>query len=132
MGGGKVRIFADVAVKHAVPVTVRPLSVEAADLRQRGAADALLVTGQATGSEADPAQVRELREGAPDAPIILASGLDARNASAWARVVDGAIVGSSLMQEGRAGAGVDPDRASRVFAAWTGAREKLQPKVDKP
>ena len=123
-----VRIFADVAVKHAVPLAERPLAVEAADLRYRGAADALLVTGQATGSGADPAQVAELRAGAVDAPVIVASGVDEHNAAEWAALVDGAIVGSSLMRDGLAGGGVDPDRAVRVFGAWQQARENLQRK----
>jgi membrane complex biogenesis BtpA family protein len=125
-----VRIFADVAVKHAVPLAERPLAVEAADLRYRGAADALLVTGQATGSGADPAQVAELRAGAVDAPVIVASGVDEHNAAEWAALVDGAIVGSSLMRDGLAGGGVDPDRAVRVFGAWQQARENLQRKDD--
>ena len=125
-----VRIFADVAVKHAVPLAGRPLAVEAADLRYRGSADALLVTGQATGSGADPAQVAELRAGAVDAPVIVASGVDEHNAAEWAALVDGAIVGSSLMRDGLAGGGVDPDRAVRVFGAWRQACENLQRKDD--
>lgn len=129
-GAQHVRIFADVAVKHAVPLAERPLAVEASDLRYRGAADALLVTGQATGRGADPGQVAALREGAPDAPVIVASGLDADNAAAWAPLVEGAIVGSSLMRGGHAGGGVDPDRAARVFAAWQRARRSLERKVD--
>ena len=125
-----IRIFADVAVKHAVSLAERPLAVEAADLRYRGAADALLVTGQATGCGADPDQVAELRAGAGDAPVIVASGVDEHNAAHWAALVDGAIVGSSLMHDGLAGGGVDPDRAVRVFDAWQQARENLQRKVD--
>ena len=34
------------------------------------------------------------------------------------------------MRDGLAGAGVDPDRAVRVFNAWQQAREHLQRKVD--
>lgn len=129
-GGERVRIFADVAVKHAVPVAERPLAVEASDLRDRGAADALLVTGQSTGSKADPAQVAAIRTGAPDAPVIVASGVDAGTAADWARLVDGAIIGSSLMRGGLAGGGVDASRAGRVFEAWQSARTGTQPKVD--
>jgi membrane complex biogenesis BtpA family protein len=126
----RVRIFADVAVKHAVPVADRPLEVEASDLRYRGAADVLLVTGRATGSVADPDQVRQIRAGAPDAPVVVASGVDRGNAAEWAAIVDGAIVGSSLMCDGLAGNGVDPDRASRFVEAWQQARRNLQRKVD--
>jgi membrane complex biogenesis BtpA family protein len=129
-GGQRVRVFADVAVKHAAPLVDRPLAVEASDLRYRGGADALLVTGQATGSGADPDQVAAIRQGAPDAPVVVASGVDEHNAADWARLVDGAIIGSSLMHGGQAGGGVDPDRAVRVAEAWRRARASLQPKVD--
>jgi membrane complex biogenesis BtpA family protein len=129
--GDQVEIFADVAVKHATPVAERPLAVEASDLRYRGAADALLVTGRATGSSADPAQVAEVRSGAPDAPVIVASGVTAENAAEWAALVDGAIVGSSLMVDGVAGNRVDKDRATRFFDAWKQARTQPKQEVDR-
>ena len=119
-GGEGIRVMADVAVKHAAPLAVRSLADEAADLRLRARADALLMTGRATGREADPADVVELRDAAPDAPLLVASGVTLATAGAWAERVDGAIVGSSLMHGGRAGTGIDPDRARRVLAAWTG------------
>lgn len=119
----RVKIFADVCVKHAAPLAARPVAVEASDLRGRGLADALLVTGVATGAAADLAQVAAVREGAPDAPIFVASGVRVDNAADWARAVDGAIVGSSLMHGGRAGAGIDPQRARELLRAWTHARK---------
>jgi len=117
-GGDSVRIMADVAVKHAVPLATRTMADEAADLRLRAHADTLLITGRATGREADPGDVAELRDAAPDAPILVASGVNAGSAEGWAERVDGAIVGSSLMHGGRAGTGIDPDRARRVLTAW--------------
>jgi hypothetical protein len=116
-----VRVLADVAVKHAVPLATRSPSDEAADARARGRADALLITGRATGEAADPADVIELRDAVGDAPLIVASGVTAPSAPAWVERVDGAIVGSDLMHGGRAGAGIDPDRARRFLAAWTRA-----------
>jgi membrane complex biogenesis BtpA family protein len=130
-GGDQIRIFADVAVKHATPVAERPVAVEAADLRYRGAADALLVTGRATGASADPLQVAEVRAGAPDAPVIVASGVTVENAADWASVVDGAIVGSSLMVDGIAGNRVDEARATRFFEAWKQARTQPEQEVER-
>jgi membrane complex biogenesis BtpA family protein len=121
-GADRVRIFADVTVKHATPLAERPVAVEASDLRYRGAADALLVTGRATGAAADPEQVAGVREGAPDVPVIVASGVTVDNARDWAGLVDGAIVGSSLMEGGIAGNRVDESRAARLFEAWARAR----------
>lgn len=130
-GGDHVQIFADVLVKHATPVADRPVAVEASDLRYRGAADALLVTGRATGAAADPEQVAELRAAAPDAPVIVASGVTVENAADWAPLVDGAIVGSSLMVDGMAGNRVDEARAKRFFEAWNRARKQPKQEVDR-
>jgi membrane complex biogenesis BtpA family protein len=130
-GGHAVRIFADVLVKHATPVADRPVAVEASDLRYRGAADALLVTGRATGAVADPGQVAEVRAGAPDVPVIVASGVSVENAADWAPLVDGAIVGSSLMVDGMAGNRVDEARATKFFEAWNRARNQPKQEVDR-
>lgn len=125
--GSSVRIFADVAVKHAVPLAERPVEIEASDLRDRGRADALLVTGAGTGREADVEQVEKIRRGAPTAPVLVASGVTAESAADWARVVDGAIIGSGLMNQGRAGHGVDRQRAQRIFDQWMNTRAGRDP-----
>ncbi len=112
-------ILADVRVKHAAPMAPRSLIDEASDMRQRGMADALLVTGAGTGREADLEDARTLREALSDVPILVASGVTPDNAAQWSAVVDGAIVGSTLMRGGKAGAGVDPARAEAFLRAWT-------------
>ena len=122
LGAEQVRIMADVLVKHAAPLAPRPVEVEASDLRQRGQADALLITGSGTGRAADLEQVTAVRTGAPGAPVLVASGVTPETAAAWAATVDGAIVGSCLMHGGRAGAGVDPDRARALVLAWEEGR----------
>lgn len=120
-GGEGVRLLADLRVKHAVPVAPRPLEEELFDLRERGRADVILVTGGGTGEAADPAQAEFVRSALPDAPLVVASGVRVETAAQWARSVDGGIVGSDLMVGGRAGAGVDPERARRLLEAWMGA-----------
>lgn len=99
-----VLIFADHLVKHATPLAdVDPLQ-SARDLRLRGLADALIVTGAETGAAADPARLRTLREGISDAPLLLGSGLSASNARDFAGAdgayADGAIVGTSVKRDG--------------------------------
>jgi uncharacterized protein len=105
-----VLIFADYLVKHATPLG----EVSAKDLRLRGLADALIVTGTETGAAADPSRVAELRE-LVDAPILIGSGLTAENASRYADA-DGAIVGTSVKTEGA----VDANRVAAVVRAFRG------------
>jgi membrane complex biogenesis BtpA family protein len=94
-----VLIFADHLVKHATPLAdVDPLQ-SARDLRLRGLADALIVTGAETGAAADPARLRNLRDHIDDVPLLLGSGLNAANARDFADA-DGAIVGTSIQRDG--------------------------------
>jgi len=114
-------ILADLRVKHAAPLASRSLEEEARDLRERGLADAVLLTGSGTGRPADQQQARTLREVLPETPLLVASGVEAATAMHWASMVDGAIVGSELMRGGKAGNPVDPDRARALIQAWTGS-----------
>jgi hypothetical protein len=104
----EVLIFADYLVKHATPMG----EVSAKDLRLRGLADALIVTGAETGAAADPSRLRALREQV-DAPLLLGSGLTAENAATFAEA-DGAIVGTSLKKDGV----VDAGRVAAVVKAF--------------
>jgi len=112
-----VLIFADHLVKHAVPLAESDPMQTAKDLRERGLADAIIVTGAETGAAVDPTRLRALREAIPDAPLLVGSGLTAENASQFADA-DGAIVGTSLKREGH----VDPSRVEAVVTAFKRAR----------
>ena len=107
-----VFVFADHLVKHAVPLApAEPVQV-AKDLRLRGLADALIVTGAETGAAADPKMIEVLRE-AVDAPLIVGSGLTADNAASF-HAADAAIVGTSIKREGR----VDRERVAAIVRAF--------------
>jgi len=102
-------IFADYLVKHATPLG----DTSPKDLRERGLADAIIVTGAATGAAADPSRLRMLREAIPDAPLVVGSGLTAENASQFADA-DAAIVGTSIKRDGR----IDPQRVEALVRAF--------------
>jgi len=112
-----VLIFADHLVKHATPLgTVDPVQ-SAKDLRLRGLADALIVSGAETGAPADASRLRAFRAVLDDTPLLLGSGLSEENASAFGEA-DGAIVGTSIKAEGRVDAAVDPARVERVVRSF--------------
>lgn len=108
-----VLLFADYLVKHATPLG----EVSVDDLRHRGLADAIIITGSATGWAADPARLRAVREALPDAPLLLGSGLTPENASSFADA-DGAIVGTSIKRDGDVHAPVDQARVEAVVRAF--------------
>ena len=108
-----VLIFADYLVKHATPLG----EVSPKDLRLRGLADALIVTGAATGSAADPARLAGLREALPDAPLIAGSGVSAENAGQFTGA-DAAIVGTASKRDGDVDAPVDGARLGAIVKAF--------------
>jgi len=113
----EVLIFADHMVKHAAPLTIVDEAQAAKDLRHRGLADAIIVSGAETGAEPDRIRFARVREALSDAPILIGSGLTESNAGTFADA-DGAIVGTSIKIDGRVDAPVDPDRVKRLVAAF--------------
>jgi membrane complex biogenesis BtpA family protein len=112
-----VLIFADHMVKHAAPLAAVDEVRAAKDLRNRGLADGIIISGSETGAEADRTGFEGIREALADAPILIGSGLSEGNAAAF-RAADGAIVGTSIKIDGRVEAPVDPDRVARLVAAF--------------
>jgi uncharacterized protein len=113
-------IMADVMVKHATaPPGVDP-GTAASDLRHRGLADILVVSGARTGVASDPARILAAREGSGNAPVWVGSGLTPRNADRLLQRADGAIVGSTLHRNGVAGSGIEGARVRELVETVRG------------
>lgn len=112
-----VAIFADHLVKHATPLAPLDVIQSAKDLRLRGLADAIIITGAGTGVSADPDRLAMLREVLPDAPLIAGSGLTDANAASFAEA-DAAIVGTWIKRGGQVDAVVDRERVERLVRAF--------------
>jgi hypothetical protein len=110
-------ILADVMVKHAIAPVGLTIERAAADTWERGGADALILSGEATGAEVDSERLRRVRALLPNAPILVGSGVGPDAIQALAQFVDGAIVGSWLKVDGRVDAPVDVGRARKVVEA---------------
>jgi len=116
--GAPVGIVADLRVKHGAPLAPRSLAEEARDLRLRGLADAVVLTGPATGGEADPSELEEARQALPDCPLLVGSGLRPDNLPRFVRWADGWIVGTYLQRpSGGPRRPVDPGRVTAFVAA---------------
>jgi membrane complex biogenesis BtpA family protein len=118
----EVVIAADVLVKHAVAPEGLDAGQAAADAWHRGLADALIVSGAATGAPADTSRLKEVRRAVPDAVLWIGSGVTPANARQMLPLCDGAIVGSALAYEGVAGGGIDPVKARVMAEAFANAR----------
>ena len=98
----QAQIFADVHVKHAVPLGNWTIEDAARDTVERGLADALIVSGAGTGLAADLADVERVRRTAPATKILLGSGVTLANVRDFLPAADGFIVGTSLKLNGQA------------------------------
>lgn len=112
--GSEVLIFADCLVKHAVSLAPQVMELVAMDTWERGGADALVISGVATGKETDYNDVVAARKGAPDAPILIGSGVGQSNLNTFLPIIDGVLVGTSLKVDGRVDNPVDISRVRNL------------------
>lgn len=112
----RVRIFADVHVKHGAHAIVADRSIpEMTRDAEFFDADAVIATGQRTG---DSATIEELRTvaSATSLPVLVGSGVSVSNVGEVLSVADAVIIASSLKRDGVWWNEVDPDRASAFMA----------------
>ena len=115
-----VQLFADVHVKHAMPLADFPIEDSAHDTLERGVADALIISGTGTGVAADITDVQRVRRVCPRAKILLGSGITVENVREFLRFADGVIVGTSLKRAGKLDNPVDPKRVAALRRAMNG------------
>jgi len=118
MGAENVAIFADVLVKHAVPLGEPDLALISRETAYRGLADALIVTGPVTGQPAVAADVATVRRAVPDRTLLVGSGVDAGNAAHFLAHADGAIVGTSLKKDGVISNPIELERVKATAGAF--------------
>ncbi len=109
-----IAIFADVLVKHAVAPAGLTIEDAAADAYRRGGADALIVSGKATGAPTDRDDLKRVRTAVPEAPLWIGSGVHSGNAVELLDIADGVIVGSAFERDGKAGAEVVTDKVRQL------------------
>jgi uncharacterized protein len=115
--GSDVKIFADVLVKHARPLGTPNLTTAVQETLDRGLADAVILSGWATGSPPLQADVELAKAAAGDKPLFIGSGADWENVSRLMPPADGVIVSSSLKRHGQINNTIDPIRVSRFVEA---------------
>jgi membrane complex biogenesis BtpA family protein len=111
-----VRVFADVAVKHSAALADRPLAEEIEDTSLRGRADAIIISGSATGSETRLDDLKTAKAAAGSTPVLAGSGTTSTNAAGVLAVADGIIVGTALKEQGVSTNPVDPSRVHEFMA----------------
>ncbi len=114
--GSKVKILADVDVKHSASLAPRALSDEVSDTLHRGLADALIVSGTGTGRPTNPEHLKAVKQAAGRAPVFIGSGVTAENVAAYLPDAEGFIVGTAFKPNHDPSQPVDVARVRALLA----------------
>ena len=115
--GSDVKIFADVLVKHAQPISVPQITAAVYDTIHRGLADAVILSGWATGNPPSSEDLKEAKLACGETPLFVGSGATWDNVPELMQYADGVIVSSSLKRNGQIQQAIDPIRVSRFVDA---------------
>ncbi|MBW4601985.1 MAG: BtpA/SgcQ family protein [Calothrix sp. FI2-JRJ7] len=115
--GSDVKILADVLVKHARPLSSPNLTVAVKDTIERGLADAVILSGWATGSPPNLEDLELASAAADGTPVFIGSGASVDNIATLMQAADGVIVSSSLKRQGRIEQTIDPNRVATFVEA---------------
>ncbi|MBT3223623.1 MAG: BtpA/SgcQ family protein [Proteobacteria bacterium] len=118
--GSKVKIAADVLVKHAVPLGACSLVEVALDTVERGKADIVIHSGSRTGRPPELGEFQVLREVLPNALLWLGSGLTPKMAPVLVGCVDAVIVGTYLHEDSNLERPLAIHRVEQVVDALVG------------
>jgi hypothetical protein len=141
--GVDVAILADVLVKHARPLGTPNLTTAVQDTIERGLADAVILSGWATGSPPSLEDLELAAAAAGNTPVFIGSGASWENIANLIKAADGAIVASSLKRGGKIDETIDPIRVSQFVEAakqtaqtkagsreqGAGSRDKIKPRA---
>ena len=115
--GSSVKIFADADVKHSSALGTRDLKDEIEELIGRACADAIIVTGRATGKQTAIADLKAAKEAAGAFPVLAGSGVGLSDVGDVLKIADGLIVGTAFKFDGVTDHAVDIDRVRTFVAA---------------
>ncbi|WP_048149892.1 BtpA/SgcQ family protein [Palaeococcus ferrophilus] len=107
----KIKVLADVHVKHAVHFGDFEDSIR--DTVERGLADAVVISGKATGKPVNVEKLALAKRTSP-VPVIVGSGTSYDNLPGLWKYADGFIVGTWTKREGKVENEVSPERARRL------------------
>jgi membrane complex biogenesis BtpA family protein len=126
-GADAIQVWADVNVKHSVPLAERPVEDEVADTIHRGLADAVIASGSGTGQTTALGEIRRFRQAANSTPVYVGSGVNIENVSQVLEHADGVIIGSALKKSGDVSQPVDRSIVREFMQAFNDPSTRTNP-----
>jgi membrane complex biogenesis BtpA family protein len=118
LGAASIGVFTDIKKKHSSHAITADIDiVETARAADFFLSDGLIVTGLATGREADLDEVRAVKEAVPHLPLVIGSGITPDNVQDYLALADGVIVGTYIKQDGDWTNPPDPNRIQSLLKA---------------
>jgi membrane complex biogenesis BtpA family protein len=124
IGAASVAMFTNITPEFASTLGNRSIATRAQSARYLGI-DAILISGQLTGTATHLSELREAKAAVPDMPVLANTGVREETVAEILAVADGVFVGTSLKQDGITWNPVDPERAGRFMTAVDRAREAV-------
>ena len=117
LGAERIEIFADVLVKHAVPLGSYDIHEAVKDATLRGLADAVIISGSATGKAALADEVMAASAEAGSTPVYVGSGVTVENVAEFIPLAAGVVVGTWLKHDRQVSNPVDIERVRAMRRA---------------
>ncbi len=114
IGADDIRVFFNVVPEFASPLGSRSAVDRAHSAVVSSLADVILVSGKMAGAEADLSVIKDIKDHI-DVPVFVNTGVKTHNVNDYLSVADGAIVGSSLKEDGYTWNPVDPKRVKEFM-----------------
>jgi membrane complex biogenesis BtpA family protein len=111
----RIKILADVNVKHSAPLGPVKLESQVADLIDRAGADGIIVSGSGTGKAADVEELGRVKAVSGETPVFVGSGVGLDSVADYLALADGFIVGSFFKVDGAVENPVDPKRVDEFM-----------------
>lgn len=110
IGGEDILILCNVVPEFASPLGSRTAVERAHSAVSSSLVDAILVSGNMAGAEADKSVIKDIKNRV-NVPVLVNTGVTLENVNEYLLLADGAIVGTSLKRDGATWSPVDPKRA---------------------
>ena len=114
IGGENIKVFHNVVPEFASPLGSRSAAERATSAVVSSLADVILVSGRMAGAEADLSIIEDVKNSV-ETPVFVNTGVKPNNVENYLSVGDGAIVGSSLKENGYTWNPVDPKRVEQLM-----------------
>jgi membrane complex biogenesis BtpA family protein len=116
IGAESIALFSNVTPEFASCLGNRSIAARVQSAAYLGV-DAILISGQITGTSTRLRDVEEAKAAAPAMPVLVNTGAREDTVDELLSIADGVFVGTSLKRDGVTWNAVDPERANRFMSA---------------